>query len=202
MKAPPKSFVGFILLCIFMIAVIFGYIRCKPRLIESKEAINAYSGDGIAHYISAKLFGKDGVLIDMPEFNMMDGLNTEYDLSGIPAGNPYGIFLIVRLNVEKEKQVIDAILEGKWSYTIKKNGEALKTVTGSLREMDNSGCYIKSKAEDGNEQTVHINEFFKYPIHLKIPDTKDKWSLSVTFTDAALQEPINAHIRLRRGGGP
>nr|MDA3832975.1 hypothetical protein [Spirochaetales bacterium] len=47
----------------------------KPLLIESKEAIEAYSGDGIASYLEAPPFGIDGVAIIMSDFNMMNGLD-------------------------------------------------------------------------------------------------------------------------------
>ena len=151
MKATLRAIVGFTLICIFAVVVILGYIGIKPRRVESAEAINAYSGAGVAHYLDAPFFGIDGVLVDMPEFNMMDGLNAEYDLSGIPAGRPYGIFLIVQLDVERDRQVKDTLLEGEWSYTIKKNGTALRTVSAPLREMDNSGCYERIKGEDGKE---------------------------------------------------
>ncbi len=202
MKVTTKSIVGSILVCTLALVITLGYIRVKPRRVESAEAINTYSGDGVAHYLDAPLFGIDGVLIDMPAFNMMDGLNTEYDLTGIPAGRPYGIFLLVPLDVERDSQVRDTLLKGEWSYTIRKNGAAVRTVSGLLGEMDNSGCYERVKGKDGKEQMVHINEFLKYPKHrLEIPDAKDKWSLSVTFSNTALQEPISAHIRLRRGGG-
>ncbi|MDF7800784.1 hypothetical protein P4C99_15020 [Pontiellaceae bacterium B1224] len=206
-----KKVLKLILIILCLIAGVFfsleivSEIISKPLLVESKESIKAYSGDGSAKYISAPDFGIDGVSITMPEFNMVAGLNAEYSLSNIPYGDPYTIFLVTEpLSIEKNESLIEMILEGNWSYTIKRNETPIKTISGSLQKMTNSSGIRWVKTESGTEEPLRINQFYSYSYGeengLVVPDTKDNWSLSVTFTNAALTEPIHAYIYLRRGG--
>ncbi len=99
---------------------------------------------------------------------------------------------------------MDTILKGKWSYTIKKNGAAVKTVAGTLREMTDFHFNRWINSDTENEQIIGMNNFYYYSYGeetgLEVTDTNDNWSISVTLTNTILQEPVTAYINLQRGG--
>ena len=172
---------------------------------ESKHAIEKYSGDGIAKYIKRPgLFGIDGVSIEMPKFNMMNGLKTEYDLSGIPPGDPYMIYFVVPLIAEKEETLFNKISEGDFELCIKQNGKVIKTFTSTLAGMTNNQFSRWVNSSGTNARRIAINRFYDSSsdksTYLSVNDSMDKWSILVTYTNQYIKEPIEAYILLERGG--
>lgn len=209
MKGSMKTFVkllaiiGATLVVLFIIMSMVGKMISKPLLVESKEAIAAYSGDGEATYLRAPAFGIDGVAIEMPAFNMMDGLHTDYSLSGIPLGNPYSIALVVPLGVERDEALVNTIFQGNWKYSIKCNGQVVKEFSDSLGNIHVSGYIGGEYVYIGDElqfSFFSLEENKQHDHHLKVDGSADSWSISVTFTNEVLEEPIHAYIYLRRGG--
>jgi hypothetical protein len=172
---------------------------------DTKQAVTDYSGDGEAKYLERPgLLGVDGVSIEMPRFNMMAGLDTEYDLSGIPPGS-YVIYLTVPLSHEKKKTHLDLISKGQWSFSTKKNGEVVSSVSGILDEMTNNQFSRWVYTENTNKQWTAFNRFYPYSyetkVHrLSVANKTNHWSISVTFTNEELHGPIEAYIQLQRGG--
>lgn len=172
---------------------------------ESKRAIENYSGDGIAKYVKRPGFlGIDGVSIEMPKFNMMKGLEIEYDLSGIPPGDPYMIYFVVPLITGKEETLLNKISKGDFELCIKQNGKVLKTFSSTLAGMTNNQFSRWVNSSGTNVRRIAINRFYDSSsdksTYLSVNDSMDKWSILVTYTNQYIKEPIEAYILLERGG--
>jgi hypothetical protein len=172
---------------------------------ESKQAIRDYAGDGQPRYLKAPGFlGIDGIAIEMPHFDLQNGIDIEYDLAGIPPGNPYVIYLVVPLTQQQQKKHLESILAVEWTFTLKKNGAEVASVSDTLAAMTNNQFTRFMPSGGKNKIIVTINRFSRhssdYSSYLHSMDPKDHWTLAVHVINQTVPAPVEAYIVLERGG--
>ena len=175
-----KIFVKAAIVLLFVVFLIFA-IKLVNRKIM-REAIESYSGDGKSQYIATPMpLGTDGCSIEMPHFDLMKSPNVQYNLTGIPTGNAYDIYLAI-INPES----IEDILKGKLSITLRKGSEEILSLSSV------------------NEKIIHTSStydrlyFDKGSFNVKNHDSS--WSLFVSYKNRTLKRVTKAYILIKRGG--
>jgi hypothetical protein len=158
---------------------------CDHKL---KAAINSYSGDGQIKYLEAPgLLGTSGCSIKMPSFDLSEGINTKYSLSGIPANENYVVYLVVKdpVHIEQVQQVF-------FSYQIKEGENIIAEVSAPLK-----------KFVDGQGGGLHRFYFWysnPQAPYVSLGYTKDSAVISVSSKNQKLAGKINAYIEISFGG--
>jgi hypothetical protein len=184
--------------------ILFGCAGCN---IESEKDLRQYHGDGVARHLkSPGLLGIDGIAIEMPHFDLSKGLVKEYDLSGIPKGGPYHLYLVVPSSSPTDTVFLNSIEKRHCSFTIKMNGVEVSTYSASLKAMINSQYGWWENLDGTNKQWIGFNRFYfddfgkETKMQIEETSTSKKWTLSVSTTNEFLTEPIDAYILIERGG--
>lgn len=179
------KYLKYILMTAILAVVLCG---CTDR--EIKKAVQQYHGDGQIRYLKAPLLGAPGFAIQMPTIDLSQPIHVQYDFTGIPSGiGKCVIYLVVPEPCPKE-----AILQGVYHLKVWENDIEVRNLVSSLKDITNS-------------QSPHSNRFYFYAYDLDqkqsaidIRDPKAKWTLSVSYTNAALHKPVEAYILIERGG--
>lgn len=165
---------------IFIISFLF-LMGCNMSL---KKQIENYSGDGDIHFFDAPFLGTPGCVIKMPDFDLSNEFNAEYNLNGIPSKMNYLIFLVV-----PEPCPIQKVLQGRLNCQIKKNGQIVKEANSKIKDLRNS-------EEPG------INRFYfsgENELLIEVNKLDTKWSLSVNI-NADIKTSVQAYIEISSGG--
>jgi len=176
-------------IALLLTALVTIWYNCVHQ--ESLRDIKAYRGDGKIKYIPAPgPFGIDGSEIEMPHFDLSKSLDIEYNLSGLPRGGGYIIYLVVPAQAPLEK-----ILLGSLSYTIKVNGKVIKEVSSQIKNL------VNNRRLGGDRFYFEtFNSKSQKWVHLLSDKQGTPTSLAVKCDNDFLRQPVEAYIALSRGG--
>ena len=154
-----------------------------------KNSINNYQGDGQIEYLEAPgFFGASGCSITMPSFDLSEGLNAKYSLSGIPANNKnkYVVYLVVDKPLNEKP-----IKEGILSYQIKEGDKILSEVSASLKDFTrtNGGKGYKKSAYYFFGKHLNLLDYSNTPI-----------TITVDLKDIKLTEKTLTYFQIKFGG--
>ena len=150
-----------------------------------KQEIETYRGAGKIRYLKAPLLGVAGCAIEMPRFDLSKKLHAQYNLTSIPAGSNYIVFLIV-----PEPCPLQEVLQGTFSIQIEKDGEVILESTSKIGDMKNSSEPKRNRFYFSGEKQLVFD----------VDNTTSQWTLIVTCSNTILKEPVQAYIEISAGG--
>lgn len=152
--------------------------------LKLKQAIADYKGNGQIIYLKGPLLGTSGVAIKMPSLDIAEPFEVAYQLTGIPKGNRYVVYLVI-----PEPCPINQVLQGSFELQIYQNNILVKKITAStLEEMTNR--------VGGGENRFYFYEKGQFDVN-KVRAT---WSLKVKSSNENLTTSVKAFILISRGG--
>ena len=171
---------------IILINVFLALLGCDYSL---KNQIEEYKGDGAIKYLPA-LLGSSGTSITMPEFSLNANYKKTYNLSGIPQGRGYVIYLVV-----PNENASNKIKNNSFSYIVRTKDDVLLKKSSIINKL------IKTSSGEGIIRKLY---FFD-------PDDIDSTDFAVTFrgialsieiqySNSVLNEPINGYLLISHGG--
>lgn len=155
---------------------------------ESKKA-SEYKGDGRIEYLPAPPLGISGWGVEFPHFDLSKGIEKTYDLTGLPAGTTYIVYLVVPTDLPTETT------EGTFSFRLMQGGKTLKELSPKkISQMINTS----SGPQDNNFYYFDQKTIDTYGFGV----TKGAAPLKLTITcyNPKLQHPLEAYVKIQGGG--
>lgn len=181
---PPK----FRILLLLVSAFVFCGCKKDDNL---KTSIQSYKGDGQIRYLEAPgVLGVSGCEIRLPYIDLSRNQTTKYNLSGIPTGKDYVVYLVL-----PDSNRLNELLDGEFSYQIKSNDIIQKDNKSHISKMVKTG-------KDGIS-----NNMFYYWNPDKITDTSfdidnnyDNYSITINYHGKPATNQILGYVLISRGG--
>lgn len=166
---------------VFLVITISLLVGCDLKL---KQAIEAYKGTGQINYLKGPLLGTSGVAIKMPSLDLVEPFEVEYQLTGIPKGNRYVVYLVI-----PEPCPIDKILQGSFELQIYQDNILVnKIIAPTLEKMTNR--------VGGGENRFYFYEKGQFDVN----EVGATWSIKVKSANKKLSASVNAFILISTGG--
>lgn len=173
-----------------LIIPLFASLLCGCTYWQLKKAIREYHGDGQIRYLKAPILGASGFAIQMPTLDLSQPIHVQYDFTGIPSGvGKCVVYLVV-----PEPCPLETVSQGVYHLKVWKNDVEIRNLEAVLKNIANS-------------QGGRHNRFYFYAYNsdqnlsaIDVQDSTSRWSIAVSYTNAALKEPVEAYILMERGG--
>jgi hypothetical protein len=179
-------------LCILItigIAITFaGCVAIRQHIASSR-----YKGDGSLHYERGPLLGRGGWVVSMPQFDLSKGLDTTYNISGLPRGDLYCVTLVV-----SNPCPITTITKGQYAYTLSINGSPFREVNQPLSNLVASGCadwnrFWYYRKDDKNAEVCEYC--------FNATNLEDNSRLSVKYMPMGVTQRVMGHISIEQDIG-
>jgi hypothetical protein len=152
------------------------------------KQIESYRGDGAIRFLdSPGPLGRSGVAISMSPFDLSAKFSTNYNITGIPKGDAYLIYLVLN-----EANSIDQLSTGVLSYNLTKNGNVVSKQSSKIRDL------IKTAA--GEEILFYFYKKNMGPAYFDVDDPTAKWAFSVSYENANNIDSNKAFFLIKTGG--
>ena len=150
-----------------------------------KQAIKTYKGDGKIRLLKAPLLGRAGCAIEMPHFDLSKKLYAKYDITGIPTGRNYRVFLIM-----PEPCPLQEVFQGTFSIQIEKDDKVILGSKSKIGDMRNSSEPKRNRFYFSGEKQLVFD----------VDNTTSHWSIIVNCQNTFLKEPVEAYVEISAGG--
>ncbi len=156
--------------------------------LERTKARN-YKGEGEIEFLPGPPLGTSGWRVKLPPFDMSKGIDKKYKLTGLPKGKEYSVFLVVPTELPQEA------LNGTFSFRVSYNGK-------TLQEAPSKQISQMIKSSNGlNDNNFYF--FDQQPTKIywfSVPADSLPLELDITCQNTSLKQPLQAFVKVERGG--
>lgn len=152
------------------------------------KQIKNYRGDGVIKFLdSPGPLGRSGVEISLPPFDLSTKFSTNYNITGIPKGDAYLIYLVLnKANISNE------LSTGVCSYKLTKNGKDVSKQSSDIKNLTRTAA--------GGEILFYFYNKNMGPAYFNVDDPSAKWSLSVSYENTKKIDTGKAFFLIKTGG--
>ena len=155
-----------------------------------KRAIEDYRGDGEIRYLKAPgPLGLSGCEIQFPDLDLSREIHATYDITGIPRGENYVVYLVVPGPYPPQ----EAVLQGRYRMQVIREGKIVRDYEAQLKEMTCAGL-----GNGENRFYFKLNDLTEQGFD--VDDSNAQWSIFVSYSNPELATPVRAYVVVTRGG--
>ena len=180
MSRRKMKYIMILFICLFFI------VGCGDD--AQMKQIKIYRGDGDIKFLdSPGPLGRPGVAISLPAFDLSMKFTTNYNITGIPKGDAYLIYLVLN-----EDNLINMISSGVCSYKLTKNGNTVSQKNSEIKDLIRTSM--------GEEILFYFYNKNVGPMYFNVDDPCARWSLSVLYENTKKIDSGNAFFLIKNGG--
>jgi hypothetical protein len=155
---------------------------------ELMKQIESYHSDGDIKFIDAPgPLGRPGISISFPPFDLSKEFSKSYNITGIPKGEAYLIYLVI-----SESNSGNKISTAICSYKITRNGNPVSNITSKIKNM--------TKTVGDRVAQYYFYDKNSGPEYFNIDEPTAKWTLSVSYDKPNELNSGKAFYMVKTGG--